>query len=852
MQYDTEELRTEIARTWDLFLGDGNVRELRAFNVKPSEFEDRGWYYAMVDNKESALAIVEEWTKGKAKGIYFTFNPIRRSLIDQPLNTSLRSVKGTQSSDQHVLERHWILVDVDPRRPPDTSATDAQQQIASVVSRRIAEYLKGEGWPLPVMCSSGNGVHLMYRADPKEEYEPVLSKFLNALASVFEVEEAGIDLTVFNPSRVTRFYGTLARKGEATVQRPHRMSHIIYIPPEIKSVSLAQVEEVCKLLPEEPLPDVADIEPQIRFEQLDYWIRKHKLEDKLRGPITYQKDGRKWLFKVCPYNEQHKDDSAFIIQWPTGAIYAGCLHINCPGHDKGWEQLKKKFGPLKSKKRISPEEAAKIRLGTGEGFHNSPQGGSSADIEDYNRLPVIPATIGTTAAAPAGSLSLSDMGNARRFAILNGEDCRYVSAWEKWYVWNGVRWAEDIVNHIDSRCKAATLAIRAEALTTSTQQLSEQTLKWALNSQSAGRISAMKSLARSEHPVAATADIWDSDPLALNLKNGLYHLGRGELLEHDRNYLCIKICPVDYVADAECPSWLAFLNQIMQGNQEVITYLQRLVGYCLTGDTTEHAMFFCVGSGANGKSTFLNVLRSLMGTYAKISAPELLTVAKAGQSKHPSGVADLFNTRLVVCQESEKGNFLSEGLVKQLTGEEAIKARFMHQDWFEFKATHKLVMATNHRPIIRGADNGIWRRVQVIPFDVTIAKEDQDPDLHIKLTKELPGILNWAIEGYYMWRAGGLQAPETIVGAVTEYRETMDLLSDFLKEYCYEAGDAEASLEDLYDTYVNYCMLKNDTHMKRRTFSATMEERNYRKKRAASGMVFAGIGLLSAPMVGES
>jgi len=437
------------------------------------------------------------------------------------------------------------------------------------------------------------------------------------------------------------------------------------------------------------------------------------------------------------------------------------------------------------------------------------------------------------------------MGNSRRFAILHGQTTRYVAAWDKWYTWNGSRWVDDSMSYVEAKCKLTTLAIRAEAAAATDSGLAEQTFKWYVKTQGAGALRNMKQLSKSEPAIAASPNIWDKDSLLVNCKNGMYHLGRKEFIDHDRDQLCTQIFPVDYAENSGCPNWLNFLSMIMEGDEERVKYLQRVFGYCLTGLVNEEVIFFFIGTGANGKSTLLSTMQAIMGNYAKPGAPELLTVTKAGESKHPSSVADLHKARLAVCQETDKGTFLSEGLVKAITSQDEIKARYMGKDWFSFMPSHKIIMAANHRPTIRGTDNGIWRRLHVIPFNVVIPKEEQDKDLKAKLLKEASGILNWAIEGYYAWKEMGLNAPAIIKDAVSDYRETMDLLSEFMQDTCIIDKRLLVTLADLYEAYTEFCLSKGDKTVTRRTFSSMLVERGFTKGRNSAGITINGLGLAS-------
>lgn len=827
---DEEVVSEELGRTVDLFFPKGSTKELRAFNVHNGETLPRSSYFAVVqDAKDFIISQVSDWDMRDAKGIYFSINSLdlRKTINNFELNEETRSKSGQPAQDVNMLAREWILIDIDPIRSPDTSSTQDEHNLAGVISKRIATFLKHKGWPKPVVADSGNGYHLLYKTEPDEKIEEHLSRFLNALAYLFNTDNIEVDTKVFNPARITRFYGTKARKGEDTLDRPHRYSKIDYIPDTLELVTAKQVEDVSLLLPDynSDVEDVIDpAKAQERMALLDLWLRQNKLTP--RGPSPWGKKGRKWVFPICPFNADHIDDSAYIVQFGNGAIYAGCLHDSCAKNS--WKQLTEKYGSLITKIKIDDREKTLIKLGGGdETFQPLPnQTGDSK-----------PRTI------PPGRFSHTDMGNANRFAYLYGDSVRYVNAWNSWLVWNGSRWVEDDLGGIDIKCKATISAMRLEATSSPTQAMADQTYRWALNSQAVNHVTALKTLAKSEPIIMSSPDNWDKNPMLLNMKNGSYHLDLREFKPHSKDDYCSKICPVEYKPDADCPNWVRFINRIMDNDAKKISYLQRVLGYSLTGMTNEQKIFFFIGTGANGKSTLLDVMQNLMGSYSKVGAPELLTTTKAGESKHPAAIADIAGARLVVCSETEKGTFLSEGLVKALTGEQRIKARYMGKNWFQFTATHKIIMAANHRPVVRGSDNGIWRRIEVLPFDVVIPKEERDVDLIYKLTRELSGIFNWCLTGYYEYKEIGLNTPKEVMAAVEDYKESMDTIGDFLTEQCSLGKNNSVLLSELYEEYVKFCNERNERPYSNQKLREMLVERGCVKKRVEKGTSLIGITL---------
>ncbi|PLS82670.1 MAG: DNA primase, partial [Actinobacteria bacterium] len=324
---------------------------------------------------------------------------------------------------------------------------------------------------------------------------------------------------------------------------------------------------------------------------------------------------------------------------------------------------------------------------------------------------------------------------------------------------------------------------------------------------------------KSELPVSP--DELDADPWLLNAPNGTVDLQTGELGPHRRENLLTKMGGAEYDRGVAAPIWQAVLERVLP-NHEIRTFFQRLCGYALTGDTSEHVLPMLYGTGANGKSTVLNALLEAVGDYGMQAAPDLL-IAK--RSSHPTELADLFGMRFVASIEVEDGRRLAESLVKQLTGGDRVKARRMRQDFWEFPPTHKVFMAVNHKPEIRGTDTAIWRRIRLIPFTETIPPTEQDKKLPEKLKAELPGILAWVVEGCLEWQREGLQAPDEVRRATGQYRSEMDVIGAFLRDECVIGRDYKAPFKVVYDRYEEWCEEGGEKPETRRKFNARLKER---------------------------
>ena len=333
----------------------------------------------------------------------------------------------------------------------------------------------------------------------------------------------------------------------------------------------------------------------------------------------------------------------------------------------------------------------------------------------------------------------------------------------------------------------------------------------------------------------------DTDRWLLNVLNGTIDLRTGDLREHRRENLITKLAPVIYDPEAACPVWLAFLNRIMCNNDVVIDFLQRAIGYALTGDTREQCLFLLYGTGANGKSTFIETLRAMLGDYACQTDFTTFLVSRSDAVRND--LAALRGGRFVSAVEVESGRHLNEALVKQVTGGDAITARFLYQEFFTFLPQFKIFLAANHKPVIWGTDDGIWRRIRLIPFTETIPVSEQDKNLLAKLRSELPGILNWAIEGCLAWQRSGLGEPEEIDFATEMYREESDPVGCFIEDCCEINPEAKTQARKLYEAFREWCEDSGELAMNKKRFGMRLEEREFKKTRIGNMRGWLGLKL---------
>ncbi len=446
----------------------------------------------------------------------------------------------------------------------------------------------------------------------------------------------------------------------------------------------------------------------------------------------------------------------------------------------------------------------------------------------------------------------TDLGNARRLVNLHGSEIRYCGELESWFLWNGKAWVKDVKQGIMKKAKETVRHIYKEASSIENDEHRQARVKWGRASESRKHLQDMIFLAQSEPELDINLSDMDGDPFLLNVKNGVIDLKTGDLLPHDKTRLLTKYVDIPYDKTAVCPVWETALMKYMgfTGNDPekderalvMMEFLQRAVGYTLTGDTSEKCFFFLHGNtGNNGKSTFTNILKLILGSYAKHVKIDALLQKK--YDSIPNDIAMLPGARGVVSSEIPKGKRLNESLVKDLTGKDTISARFMRGEWFDFIPVFKLWIFGNDKPVV-SPDDAIFSRVNLIPFDVHIPDHEIDKHFDNKLKKELPGILTWAVDGCLKWQKDGLMRTEEVVKATNEYRQEMDIVNDFIEEECTVTVNAKVSVKDLYESFTAWCERESHYPLRKREFNARIEKRPgiYKERGNYNAMTWHGIG----------
>jgi putative DNA primase/helicase len=436
----------------------------------------------------------------------------------------------------------------------------------------------------------------------------------------------------------------------------------------------------------------------------------------------------------------------------------------------------------------------------------------------------------------------TDAANAKYFARNYGKNFLWCDPWKSWVYYDSKRWTQDQTCAIQSAAKQCAQsrwleAAKIVANPDADGQLKKDVLSFAKYCNSAAGIQNMLSLAKSELPVVP--DTFDTDHYLLNVNNGTINLRTGELRAHDRGDLITQIAPFDHDSSAACPRFLKFLDSVFSGNKNLIGFMHRLLGYCLTGDVSEQILPIFWGEGSNGKSTLTTLMLWLLGDYA-CKAPEKLLVAKKF-SAHPTEIAKLFRKRFVVANETDEGAELSEARVKELTGGDRLTTRRMKEDFWDFDPTHKIPLCTNYKPAVKGA-YAIWRRIRLIAFLVKFWSESKgetgpqelkaDPKLPEELKAEASGILAWLVAGCLEWQRNGLGVPPEVNQATEQYRQSEDLLADYIAKCCTVQPDATANVSTVLDAYREYT---GDSGMSDRQFTRLMTAKGFTKRRATAG-----------------
>jgi len=435
---------------------------------------------------------------------------------------------------------------------------------------------------------------------------------------------------------------------------------------------------------------------------------------------------------------------------------------------------------------------------------------------------------------------LSGAGNSRRFVDQHGAGVRHIPN-VGWYAFNGAVWTKcEDGGAVIEMAKATARAIYGEAAAETDSRRRDEIARHARDSESEWRLKEMVSLSKSVPGITARVEDFDANPDLIAVANGTVDLKSGELTGHRRGDLLTKISPVAYDKDATAPRFTQFLGEVFAGDGELISWMQKAIGYSITGHTREQVFFLLHGFGANGKSTLIEILNAITGDLAKSVSTEVLM---AGNSDAERELAGLRGCRFLNAVESEMSGKLAEGLVKRITGSDRIVARYLYKESFEYTPTFKLWLGTNHLPAIKDNTFSIWRRIKLIPFGVKFDGASRDSNLRDKLLAELPGILNWIVEGARRWYAEGLSSCPAVECATNSYQAQSDHIAEFIADSTESVTNGRVPIGDLRSAYEIWCRQAEETPVNARELKRQLESKGFRQQRAKNGRFWFGLAL---------
>jgi P4 family phage/plasmid primase-like protien len=847
-RYDLEEIRKAIGVLFaDVKFGAGECVEVRVPDKKKC-LVAAGWFDD-VDLMAKAVARlardghgVKDTYRYVHENVYWTANPVSDALLSRQPKNKIDFVADA-SSDNNVTRRLWLPVDIDPLRPSGVSATKLEKKLALDVANALMDKLMDLGFPEACMVggTSGNGYHILIRIDLPNDAESrdLIKKCLAAMHGLVGTGKVEIDPKVFNAARIIKSYGTMSCKGINTGDRPWRWSKLTIVPENVTVVGRELLDQLAALAPDKNVKRAIGEKKQGPWNKentqayIDWTGWEHG--DMLSGGKSGET--AKWL-GTCIHDENHRD--AALILHDDGWWSFSCFHSGCTG-EANHRKFMEKWEEENSEKYAYPgKRGADINL-----LDVDTDMVGAASAEEFAAILSAPDAL---VERKPQAFHLTDAGNMERLVFRYGHGFRFCPQ-RDWYCWDGRRWVADDVGKIMRAALDTVRHIPGETdLHVGTVEDDEEkagiianVMKWAEASESRNHLTAMEFLSRSAKGMAASISEFDRDPWVFNCENGTVDLRSGEFCPHRQADMITNVSPVSYDSRAECPLWDEFLSDIMAGNEENITFLQRAVGYSLTGNTSEHCMFLLWGTGRNGKTTFLEVLRHVIGTYGRAANMTMFLDQKSDSI--PNDLAALQGARFVSATETKDGRRLDEAKIKQITGGDTVAARFLHKEFFEFRPQFKIWLATNYRPVIRGTDEGIWRRIKLVPFMVYIPDGKKDEKLTGKLLSEASGILNWALAGLESFRRDGLMEPKDVLNATEEYRAAEDWLARFMESETATDPNGRIKARELFTRYKRWAEDSKEYVVNERRFNDAVKDHGIQSMKKDGRRLYLGIAL---------
>lgn len=833
----------DIEQALSLYVRPGDTFELRALDVPGLDgdtFTSAGFFTDLKLAAERAAWV--DVVRG-AGAVYIVMNR-RNQATHLPFKSdNFHDFAGAKelTEDCDIERRTRLLIDIDPERPSGCCANEAEKKAAMAVADEVIKHLSGQGWPLPLLVDSGNGVQLLYAIDlaNTSDARDLVRGVLTALDEQFSGQsgDAKVDLSVFNASRITRLPGTTNKKGNNTSERPHRVARIVSGPDALAIVTEKQLRAVAGEYKRYDDVNVGQVDldgiaPASDHDVERAWAYIETMPDAISG-----RRGGDATYSACYRCAEFGLDGSQVaeVMGRFNATKTGGEPWEAKDLDRmiqrayAYAQAKGTFGSKKN------PDITVVPASQGENGHGGPRKGAGRPKGTGHQCKKDAGGNGGKGhggARPGAGRPrrqpndrFTDLGNRDRFVKVAAGKVAWVPEWKKWLQWDGKRWNRNPDGGITPYQDQVIGVIKSEVATATTDQERRAIAEWACQSSMEKHFEAIERMGRG--PMRTASAKYDKHPTLLNVENGTLDLETGEFRPHDQKDMLTQLAPVVYDPAADCPMWKRFMDDVMevscaqikamegkhdllpleaaaeamQATAEKVELLQDLVGYSLTGEIRDHILPIMWGGGENGKSTFFKVLLHLLGDYGMQAPPDFLLASK--NEKHPTDKADLYGKRFVVVLETAEDKRMDEVLVKALTGGDNIRARKMFQDFFEFKSTHKAWMGTNHRPIVRGTDRGIWRRLALVGWEVKFnkLKGNCDTNLGEKLKQEVSGILNWALEGHRRWRRRGIVLPPIVQAATDAYRKEMDMIGLFLGECCVQHESARCIAQELYDAF---------------------------------------------------
>jgi putative DNA primase/helicase len=796
-------------------------RALRAAHLRPGErFElavrtpSDAFLARPFVELESACAWLAHAPAGD---VYLGLNPIRAEVAFPP----------GRARDADVALVRCLLVDCDPEGQDHAAAGE----LADMVAARLASSCGLRA----TRIHTGRGRQLWLEHEtvlPSDTRLAVRSRLLRALGARFNlVGRAHVDPVVHNVARLARLPGTINSRTGAVAAIEDEGESTPALLSDLEHLTLALEAEVGpkRVSHPRPAPRAPD-QPSVGA-----WPARY-----VAAAVA------KILAKMHEAHEGARNDTLNRCAFALGQLAAGGACV-----EPAFEELREAALAGGLELREVERTIASGWDAGGKEPRARPRPRERRSCEKRARTSPAPRK------PKRARVGLTDLGNARRLLRGHGADLRFSATAGGWFVWDGERWRVDQTGEAPRRARSVPRMIFLKAARMLARvgdapdkeardrlcKRADALRKHAIKSESERALKALLAIAQAEPGIPVLPDALDADPWLLNVRNGTLNLRTGTLQAHRREDLITKIVPIHHDARATCPTWLAFLDRVLGGSAGLASFLQKAVGYALTGETSEQVLFLLHGTGANGKSTFMETIRALLGDFALQASFE--TFLSKNDSSRENAVARLRGARFVSAVEAEAGGKLNEVLVKTLTGGDTVTARFLYREFFEYEPAFKIFLAANHKPTIRGNDHAIWRRIRLVPFTVTIPEAERDSELKAKLEAELPGILNWAVEGCLAWQREGLGQPPEIEEATAEYREEMDALGPFVHERCETFADSSTGSGELYKAFAAWSELNGERPMSQKAFSLRLAERGFARRRSGGNgsRVWFGIGL---------